>query len=712
MKGLARCLASCSLCVATSLAAQGQVVGEPPASPRFDAAGSPSSDAAAAVGPEADAELSNPAAPEVPADASDIESLLDAADNDIASLSHVNIGPEAVSDVNPVVEGVSKKAETLAEAPGIVDVITAKDIEEFGAKNLYEVLQRATSVFMTGTSLYRQNVASIRGNLAQQEDNHVLVLINGRPFRDVTYSGRNATVYSAFPIHLIERVEVIRGPGSVLYGTNAFNGVINVVTKNPDQPMFHASTLNGTYGWQSYGVGAGSGNESQGALAGASYIRQKGFPFTATGDDPPGPAPAQTQTAPWGEDNVGAFAMYRDGGFTANVFAARVNHESLNFFAGWPSQRLDDPRVFCDLGYALELDDWQSLSVNFTYNFDGTNFIGATGDLVNSRSNSYLTEATYRAELTENWDLLVGGLVDFHEGFSGAEGLPAGIPEYSEIWYGVYMQVEYQAREWLKLVGGMQGNMPGEIPGGIVPRFGAIATLGEHWTGKFLYGGAFRSPYQLERSLVSPAVVGNPALTPELIQTYDGQLAYNTDEFRLAATYFHSDLFDIVTRTSGFPVSVVNGGSMTFDGVELENDWNLSSRWRTLSSMTYQTNKRDGVSNTTTAPNWMAKMGLAYHDEQGLTMGLFDSFFGDQTVPPTAAIVNPDPVAYHLVSLNTTLDLGRRLGWNTGRSTRLQFLIENLFDEGINHVEFERERLNSLPAGPGRTYYGGVTVAF
>src|SRR3990172_4429216 len=76
---------------------------------------------------------------------------------DINELSNVS-----VSEINPIIEGVSKKEETLSESPGIVDVITARDIEQFGAKNLYEVLERATSLYMTGSFLFPRNVASIR----------------------------------------------------------------------------------------------------------------------------------------------------------------------------------------------------------------------------------------------------------------------------------------------------------------------------------------------------------------------------------------------------------------------------------------------------------------------------------------------------------------------------------------------------------------------
>ena len=638
----------------------------------------------------------------------DLDRLLDM---DIDQLSKVS-----VSAMDPVVEGVSKKEEILSESPGIVDVITAKDIEQFGAKNLYEVLERATSVFMTGSFMFPRNVASIRGNLQNHEDNHVLILINGRPYRDITLGGVNIALYTAFPIQTIDRIEIIRGPGSVLYGTNAFNGVINVVTKNPDQPTMYVSTLAGSHGWQSYSVASGNGNERQGGYAGATYSRQEGWPFSAT-EDLVAPAPLDTATTPWGEDNFGFFGMYRNGNWTANVFAARATEETLGPNGMFPSGVLQDSRMFCDLGYLFEIDDCQRIQTNFTYNYSGFQLPSQGGNssaIFETRSQSFLVEQTYFASLTDDLDWLVGGLFDIHTGQARNQpGDIHSIPDFTEIWYGVYTQLEYEATDWLKLVGGMQANMPGDIKSGMVPRAGVIASLNKHWTAKFLYGQAFRSPYQLERSISVPGILtGNPDLVPETIQTFDAQLAYHTEHFRFAATYFHSDYFDIVTRV-GFPQTYENVGSMTFDGVELENEWEITKRLRWLGSMTYQENVRDGVHNTTGAPNWMAKMGIAYHNEcSGLTVGLFDSFFGDPTVPPTAVELNADPKAYHLVSLNTTLDLNRRFGWKLGHTAQLQFLIQNLLDEDIHHIEFERELVNSFPAGPGRTFYGGFTMAY
>jgi len=630
-------------------------------------------------------------------------------DLDLESLSKLPVREPAATFTDPIVEAPSKSPEKASEAPGIVNVITAKDIEEFGAKNLFEVLQWATSVYMTGSFMYPNNIASMRGDLATHEGSHVLVLINGRPCREILSGGVNFPLYTAFPIHTIERIEVIRGPGSVLYGTGAFNGVINVVTKDPKEPTLHASVLGGSYGWQSYSLSAGNGNDHAGYYAGAMYNHSSGWPFSATLED------LKFDSILYSQDNPGVFAMYRNEGFAANLCVVRPNMEALGSRPAWPGAQTLATRIFTDFAYLLKLDDDHSLDTHFTYNHES--FIESPGaipiyDFI-ATSHSFLLESTYRAKLSDELDLLVGGTAEFHTG-GGVLGPLTIIPWFeNEIWYSTYLQLEYQATEWLKLIGGMQGNMPGAIPGGIVPRAGVIASLHQNWTAKFLYGEAFRSPDNPERNIYVPfVVVGNPDLVPEVIQTFDAQLAYHTESYRFAATYFHSDYFNSIVRTGKFPETYVNISGLKFQGVELENEWRLSDRWRWLGSVTYQNNTYDGEANVTAAPIWMAKMGAVYRNGRGLQIALMDVFYGARKASDEALPVNPDADAYHLASLNTTLDLDRRFNWQTGRKMQLQFLIQNLFNESTYDVEFQRKVINTLPAGPGRTYYGGFTMAY
>src|SRR3972149_6967492 len=568
----------------------------------------------------------------------------------LRKMALAELGNVPVSVINPVVEGVSKKEETLADSPGIAQVITAEEIRAFGAKNLYEVLNWATSVYTSGSYLFPDNIVSIRGDRITHDDNHRLVLINGRPFRDVLESGLNSSIYLAFPLDAIHHIEVIRGPGSVLYGTNAYSGVINIVTKKPGDPTGRGKVLAGSFETQKYDLSQSSGSEDSGYLISTTYGRQEGWPFRATGEGPPVQNPAVTSSMQRGYEDLGVFAHAYRGNFTANAFFATTSQTHMGATPTWPTGDGDDlemDRVFVDFGYRLEPCPDYVTDVHFAFNFLGHQW--QLPALLESEAHSYLIEATHHRPLSEDVDLVFGAFTDIHEGGSTT------VPDFTEVWYGVYGQLEYRPTDWLKLVGGVQGNMPGEIPAGVSPRASAIVTLTEDWGAKLLYGSAFRSPYALERTVNAPgALLGNPDLIPETVDTYEAQLARPTEDSRIAATYFFSEYHDSIRRVGGAPPTYANTGPMTFHGVELESVWNPNEGWHLLGSVTWQENidDLDRVDPTLT-PNWMGKVGVAYDNQGGLKIGLFDVIFSkpkeDVTVTdPTAAIVNPPVSALNL----------------------------------------------------------------
>ena len=125
----------------------------------------------------------------------------------------------------------SKREETVAQAPSVISVVTARQIKQFGAKNLSDVLNRVTSVQATGSHFYPYLI-NMRGQLVGHNNSDILFLINGRPRRTSWNGGTPFPILLAFPLDTIEKIEIIRGPGSVLYGTGAFTGVINIITKS------------------------------------------------------------------------------------------------------------------------------------------------------------------------------------------------------------------------------------------------------------------------------------------------------------------------------------------------------------------------------------------------------------------------------------------------------------------------------------------------
>ncbi|MCF6361895.1 MAG: TonB-dependent receptor [Gammaproteobacteria bacterium] len=118
--------------------------------------------------------------------------------------------------------------QPLSQAPAVATVITSRDIEAMGARNLDEVLETVPGLHVSYASLYLNPIYSIRG-IRTDTNPHVLMLVNGVPLTNL-YQGNRGS-FSTLPIENVARVEVIRGPGSAVYGADAFSGVINVITK-------------------------------------------------------------------------------------------------------------------------------------------------------------------------------------------------------------------------------------------------------------------------------------------------------------------------------------------------------------------------------------------------------------------------------------------------------------------------------------------------
>lgn len=140
-------------------------------------------------------------------------------------------------NASDVVFSASKKRQLLSEAPSTIHVITDKQIDSHGWRTLSEILRHVPGV-QTLTAQSQFQSVMIRGLVGTESNNsRILWLQNGVPFNDVRDSG--VWIDETYPVELIKRIEVVLGPGSALYGSGAFQGVINIFTKDPkDIPKY------------------------------------------------------------------------------------------------------------------------------------------------------------------------------------------------------------------------------------------------------------------------------------------------------------------------------------------------------------------------------------------------------------------------------------------------------------------------------------------
>lgn len=142
----------------------------------------------------------------------------------------------------------SSKALSSRETPGIISVVTAEEIENSGARDLTDILRLIPGFDVVQDLQFVMGIG-LRGNWANE--GKVLVLLDGQPFNELLY--QTVAIGNRFPVDAIERIEIIRGPGSAIYGGSAEYGVINIITKAADN-------LNGVgvYGTAGFNSGATS----------------------------------------------------------------------------------------------------------------------------------------------------------------------------------------------------------------------------------------------------------------------------------------------------------------------------------------------------------------------------------------------------------------------------------------------------------------------
>ena len=133
------------------------------------------------------------------------------------------------------VYSASKRTQTLAEAPASVTIITADEIRKYGYRTLADILQSVRGFFVTYDRNY--DYLGVRGfGRTGDYNSRVLLMVDGHRINDNVYDSAAIGTEFILDVDLIDRVEIVRGPASALYGSNAFFGVINVITRQRDGP--------------------------------------------------------------------------------------------------------------------------------------------------------------------------------------------------------------------------------------------------------------------------------------------------------------------------------------------------------------------------------------------------------------------------------------------------------------------------------------------
>ena len=193
---------------------------------------------------------------------------------DIADLSL-----EDLLDVQ--ITSASKFAQKQSEAPGIVSVVNREQIDRFGWLSLNDVLARQPGFFPSRD--YDRSTVGSRGLFEGWNNNHLLMLIDGIPMNDNLYG--TAYTWEITPLFLLQSLEIVRGPGSALYGSNATNGVLSIKSLSAadlKEQKGMARVRLGGYNTQVYDILAGGEGKAFDYLLGFNHFRTAGNEYAST----------------------------------------------------------------------------------------------------------------------------------------------------------------------------------------------------------------------------------------------------------------------------------------------------------------------------------------------------------------------------------------------------------------------------------------------
>ena len=263
------------------------------------------------------------------------------------------------------VYGASKYEQKVTRAPASVTVLTAEDISRFGHRTLAEVLRSIRGLYVSDDRNY--SYLGVRGFLRPGDYNsRVLVLIDGHRMNDNLYDGAYFAREGLLAVDVIERIEFVRGPSSSIYGSSAFLGIVNVVTKR-------GKDLDGA----ELAVGAGSRGEYDGHFRYGGVLRNdvevtlSGAYYSNDGHDTlyyPEFDPAVSSEARAahggvargldGEESLGGMASVKRGDFTlsASVLSRKKDVPTASFGTAFNSaEQTVDQRDFVDLKFERSL---------------------------------------------------------------------------------------------------------------------------------------------------------------------------------------------------------------------------------------------------------------------------------------------------------------------------------------------------------------------
>lgn len=591
--------------------------------------------------------------------------------------------------LNSEINTASKKSELLREVPASVVIITKDEIQSLGFKSYTEILNHITGFYMIDDAHYlgHKNFG-VRGFFSAGGFTNVVILVNGvNQLSDeyMEYPDTKITV----PVASIDRIEVIRGPMSVIYGNGAFFGAINIITNEDSRNVVSAEI--GNYGHKDVSAKISGEENTLKYFVNLGYSENSGIdvPFTSLTSDTALISYAGLEQGAATKDllktnnkyfglHINYDDFYTDFSYNETMRGildglpsigrgSQISHYATNFALGYQNQITSKVNLKGQIAYFMHT---HSLDYEVYY----PNFYEI--DIKKSRA----FEADFNADISlfKNFNLLIGyylrdvlellQLADFpSNGLARGDG-DIRVDDDDNIMYNsIYSQFKYRFAERFTLIAGLRAEHlspynliyqrgvvtrdslsgktviydkiePRENGVSITPRAALIYDINDYNIVKILFGKAIKQPSFIEN--FRQVIQDRPDLFTQDIYTYEMNYVSNIkDILTINFSVFYNNIDNLITTTNeyvpnqGWNVFSANSGAFETYGIELGAEILLFDIFKANLSGLYQKTeyKKEGYEDIIPgySPEIMLYGNIIYPVADFLTLSLIGKYTGE-----------------------------------------------------------------------------------
>lgn len=603
--------------------------------------------------------------------------------------------------------------QAIDKAPANVSVITAEDIKKTGATNLADILESVPGIHVRYGSFGFRPLIHIRGANSHQ----TLLMVNGTPMKDLMWAF--GIFWKGVPASAIERIEIIRGPGSALYGADAIAGVVNIISKAAagvedteiglragrfdSQTAFvqsggkwqgfelamtaEVSTTDGhdplieldrskmagkaQYGWNNQDIRFSLGQQHWRFLA--SYMKHNDLQTGITGSGNLDPVTNAN------DERYDLDLLYNNKQFSSNWgLEAKLHYQHLEYSSG-DGFRESSVGIFNHMSSSERQMRVEAIGL----------YSGISGHSIRMGA-GYNWQDLYRVEQYANFQ--DGSIINL----SGTPMIFA--PEKTRKIHYLFVQDIWTLADDWELTMGVRYDQYSDFGGTVNPRLALIWQGTDKLTTKLMYGQGFRAPSFQELYADTARSDPNPDLDPEKSETFELAFSYTAAKnLQLGLNLYSLELTDNISRDE--QTKYQNTGSHKTHGVELEANWQVMDKlivsgnysWRDPDNSEFR-NAAEPEQSAYLRADWQFSAGWNYNVQANW---IADRYRSD--TDPRSSIDD-------YVLTDTTLRYASLKHWEFTASVR------NLFDEDARE-HTGNSIANDLPL-PERNFYAELRYKF